>query len=96
MGGEGAGGVDISEDVTQVKTIANGMLAEAGPAGGAAALDDLAVEVVRCGAGELHAVASIMGGMGSQEVIKLVTHQLVPCAKTLIYNAIDSTTASVC
>ena len=30
-----------------------------------------------------------------KEVIKLVTQQLVPCGKTLVYNAIDSTTASL-
>ena len=29
------------------------------------------------------------------KVIKLVTQQFVPCGKTLVYNAIDSTTASL-
>ena len=27
------------------------------------------MEVVRCGGGELHAVAAVVGGMGSQEVV---------------------------
>ena len=48
--------------------------------------------MVRCGDGEAHAVASVLGAIGSQEVIKMVTKQFVPCEKTLIYNAAESTT----
>lgn len=92
--GVGMGGCDVAEDATRLKCIANGILAEIG-VGSLGVLDDLTMEVVRCGGGELHAVASVIGGIGSQEVIKLVTRQFVPCGKTLVYNAIDSTTASL-
>lgn len=88
------GGCDMAEDVTRLKCIANGILSEIG-VGSLGVLDDLTMEMVRCGGGELHAVASVVGGVGSQEVIKLVTQQFVPCGKTLVYNAIDSTTASL-
>ena len=54
-------------------------------------LDDLIEEAVRCGGSELHAVASVMGGIGAQEVIKIVTQQYVPCARTLVYDATKST-----
>lgn len=54
--------------------------------------DDLAAEVVRCGAGELHTVAAIMAGMAAQEAIKVLTKQFVPLSGTLLYNGIASTT----
>uniref|UniRef100_A0A7S0XEG0 NEDD8-activating enzyme E1 regulatory subunit n=1 Tax=Mantoniella antarctica TaxID=81844 RepID=A0A7S0XEG0_9CHLO len=85
---------EVVVDVTRLKCIANGILAEIG-VGSLGVLDDLTTEVVRSGGGELHAVASVVGGVGSQEIIKLVTRQFVPCGKTLVYNAIDSTTASI-
>ena len=46
------------------------------------------------GGGET-AVAAVVGGVGSQEVIKLVTGQFVPVAKTLVYDAAEGTTACV-
>lgn len=45
----------------------------------------------RFGAGELHCVAAVVGGMAAQEAIKLITHQFVPLAGCLIYNAMSST-----
>ena len=50
-------------------------------------------EMCRFGAGELHCVAAVMGGLASQEAIKLITRQFVPVAGTLIYNAMASTTS---
>ena len=64
--GVGMGGCDVAEDVTRLKCIANGILAEIG-VGSLGVLDDLTMEMVRCGGGELHAVASVVGGVGSQE-----------------------------
>jgi len=51
-------------------------------------------EVLRCDLHELHAIASIMGGIAAQEVIKVITKQFVPCNNTFIYNGIDMTTGS--
>ncbi|KAF5195388.1 Nedd8-activating enzyme e1 regulatory subunit axr1 [Thalictrum thalictroides] len=38
---------------------------------------------------ELHAVAAFIGGIASQEVIKLITKQFVPMSGTFIFNGID-------
>ncbi|TGZ63666.1 hypothetical protein CRM22_006767 [Opisthorchis felineus] len=53
---------------------------------------DYVNEMCRFGGGELHSVAAFMGGIVSQEVIKLLTHQFVPITKPLIYNAIAQRT----
>jgi NEDD8-activating enzyme E1 regulatory subunit len=47
----------------------------------------------RFGASQLHCLGAIVGGVAAQEAIKLVTHQFVPLAGTLIYNAMSSTSA---
>uniref|UniRef100_A0A914YHK8 NEDD8-activating enzyme E1 regulatory subunit n=1 Tax=Panagrolaimus superbus TaxID=310955 RepID=A0A914YHK8_9BILA len=43
-------------------------------------------EICRYGAAEPHVIASIIGGIVSQEAIKLVTHQYVPVNNTFIYD----------
>lgn len=43
-------------------------------------------EICRYGAGEPHIIASILGGIVSQEAIKLATHQYVPVDGTFIYD----------
>jgi len=52
-------------------------------------------EMVRYGGDEIHTVASFMGGVTSQEVIKLITHQYVPIDNTFIYNANISATTTI-
>lgn len=58
-------------------------------------LDDKITEFCRYGGGELHSVASYIGGVASQEVIKVITHQYVPINNTYIYNGLTSTSATV-
>ncbi|KAE9419806.1 hypothetical protein Angca_004195, partial [Angiostrongylus cantonensis] len=43
-------------------------------------------EICRYGAGEIHVVASLIGGIVAQEVIKLATNQYVPLDNTFIYD----------
>ncbi|KAK5975309.1 NEDD8-activating enzyme E1 regulatory subunit, partial [Trichostrongylus colubriformis] len=43
-------------------------------------------EICRYGAGELHVIASLIGGIVAQEVIKLATNQYVPLDNTFIYD----------
>ncbi|KAJ1981370.1 hypothetical protein H4R34_002099 [Dimargaris verticillata] len=43
---------------------------------------------------ELHNLAAWVGGVVAQEVVKLITHQYVPLANTLVVNGVDSTTQS--
>ncbi|KAI9338515.1 ThiF family protein [Obelidium mucronatum] len=52
--------------------------------------DDVIHEMVRAGASELHTMASFMGGVCSQEAIKLITGQYVPLNNTFVYNGMKS------
>ena len=52
-------------------------------------------EITRCGAGEVHTIAAVIGGIISEEAIKVITKQFVPLKGTLIFNAIRSTTLVV-
>ena len=45
-------------------------------------------EIVRYGAGELHNVAALIGGVASQEAVKLITGQYVPLNKVFVWNGI--------
>mmetsp|Transcript_1601 Transcript_1601/g.1884 ORF Transcript_1601/g.1884 Transcript_1601/m.1884 type:complete len:539 (-) Transcript_1601:553-2169(-) len=49
---------------------------------------DHASEMVRFGAAELHNIAALMGGIASQEIVKLLTRQYTPLNNTYIYNGI--------
>jgi amyloid beta precursor protein binding protein 1 len=51
-------------------------------------------EVVRCAGAELQNIAALLGGVGGQEVIKLITHQYLPLDNTLIFDGISSKTAA--
>jgi amyloid beta precursor protein binding protein 1 len=85
---------DVESDVPLLKHCASQLLAELRPHGLPASYaipDELFFEVCRCGAGEVHTVASIVGGVGAQEVIKLVTAQFVPLNNFYIYNGLDGT-----
>ncbi|KNC73098.1 hypothetical protein SARC_14342, partial [Sphaeroforma arctica JP610] len=52
--------------------------------------DDYLHEICRYGGNEMHSIAAVMGGLGSQEAIKLITGQFVPIENTLIYNGLDN------
>ena len=49
----------------------------------------------RYGGAELHTVSAILGGIASQEAVKLITHQFVPVNNTFVYNGINGTTAAL-
>ena len=55
--------------------------------------DDHVAEVVRFGGSELHNVAALLGGMVSQEAIKLITRQYIPLNNTYVFNGIAGTGA---
>jgi len=52
-----------------------------------------AVELARYGNAEIHNIASVVGGVASQEAVKIITGQYVPLNHTYIYNGIASTGA---
>ncbi|EFO21305.1 hypothetical protein LOAG_07183 [Loa loa] len=43
-------------------------------------------EMCRYGASELHVIASLIGGITAQEVIKLITHQYIPLNNTFVFD----------
>lgn len=49
----------------------------------------------RYGGAELHTVSAILGGIASQEAVKLITHQFVPVNNAFVYNGINGTTAAL-
>ncbi|KAI4322556.1 hypothetical protein L6164_022237 [Bauhinia variegata] len=78
----------MEEDIPRLKSTATGLLGDLG-CNGAPLAEDLISEMCRFGAAELHAVAALVGGIASQEVIKLITRQFVPMLGTFIFNGID-------
>ncbi|XP_061348767.1 NEDD8-activating enzyme E1 regulatory subunit AXR1-like isoform X1 [Gastrolobium bilobum] len=78
----------MDEDIPRLKSTAIGLLNDLG-CNGATLAEDLINEMCRFGASELHAVAALVGGIASQEVIKLITRQFVPMSGTYIFNGID-------
>jgi len=58
-------------------------------------LEDLVSEFCRWGGGELHTIASVMGGIASQEAIKAVTHQYLPLNNTFVFNGQNGTTSAL-
>ncbi|CAL5403458.1 unnamed protein product [Camellia sinensis] len=79
---------EMDEDISRLKITAVGLLSDLG-CNGSTLTEDLINEMCRYGAAELHAVAAFIGGIASQEVIKLITRQFVPMSGTFIFNGID-------
>nr|POE51828.1 nedd8-activating enzyme e1 regulatory subunit [Quercus suber] len=50
----------------------------------------LCLELVRAGGGELHNIASLTGGLVSQEIIKVITKQYIPVDNTCVFDGIAS------
>lgn len=91
-GGDKANSMD--SDIGVMKTIVSNLLNtwELPPG---IVRDDCIVELCRYGGAELHSVAAFMGGVASQEVVKVLTHQFVPLNNTLIYSAVTCTALTV-
>lgn len=85
---------DVEGDVPQFKQFVGEVLKMLGLYGGSCPIEDDAIhEFCRWGGAEMHAIASVMGGVASQEAIKAVTHQYVPLNNTFIFNGATGTTA---
>jgi len=54
---------------------------------------ELTFDTARCGGGELHAVAAVVGGFAAQEGIKLLTRQFVPVGGALVFEGGRGVTA---
>nr|XP_002124435.1 NEDD8-activating enzyme E1 regulatory subunit-like [Ciona intestinalis] len=87
---------DIDIDVTRLKNCVQELTRSWGVPGLVEAMsDDYVQEICRVGAAEIHSVASYMGGVAAQEVIKLITAQYVPIVGVYIYNGLKSTSVSL-
>jgi amyloid beta precursor protein binding protein 1 len=60
------------------------------PLGNVADLSNICKELTRYGNAEVHTVASVVGGVASQEAVKIITGQYVPLNNTYVYNGIVS------
>ena len=81
----------LESDIAQLRGIVTTLLQEWGLLSDYTMSDEYLHEFCRYGAAELHSVAAYVGGVASQEVIKIVTRQYVPINNTYIYNAASST-----
>eukprot|EP01062_Namystynia_karyoxenos_P073184 TRINITY_DN70021_c0_g1_i1.p1 TRINITY_DN70021_c0_g1~~TRINITY_DN70021_c0_g1_i1.p1 ORF type:complete len:563 (+),score=203.54 TRINITY_DN70021_c0_g1_i1:73-1761(+) len=84
---------ETAADVEELERIVRAVLAENQCS--AAIPREHAKEWCRFGHSELHSIASIIGGVAAQEVIKLVTRQRVPLDNTFIFNGITNTAAVI-
>ncbi|CAN8285303.1 unnamed protein product [Cochlearia groenlandica] len=84
----------IDNDASKLKAIAMSLFSEMG-CDGYVLPEELCNEMCRFGASELHVVAAFVGGIASQEVIKLITKQFVPMFGTFIFNGIDHKSQSL-
>jgi len=51
-------------------------------------------EIVRSGGGEVHNIASVVGGIGSQEALKFLVGQYIPVNNTIIFNGIHGSSST--
>ena len=91
---------DVVDDCAQLRACVSEAAREVGlppPAGGATSPvpDELVAEFCRWGGAEMHSIASVMGGIASQEAIKAATHQYLPLNNTFIFNGLNGTTATL-
>ncbi|KAH9250683.1 hypothetical protein BASA81_011535 [Batrachochytrium salamandrivorans] len=80
---------DIDTDTQSLGVLVSQLHQENNVSGVTINLDQTS-EIVRAGGCELHNIASIIGGIASQEAIKLLTGQYTPVDNTVIFNGIRS------
>jgi len=80
---------ELAADLPLLRTAANAVAAQL-HVDPARISGDLLHELARYGGGESHATGSLLGGVASQEVLKLMTGKWVPFNNTWVYNGIGS------
>ncbi|KAG0332286.1 NEDD8-activating enzyme E1 regulatory subunit [Podila horticola] len=83
-------GENWEEDVDQLHHNVTTLLQDWGITKENAVSKDLTHEICRYGVGSIHNIASFMGGVVSQEIIKLITHQYIPMNNTFIFDGASS------
>lgn len=92
----GTTGDSFDSDCSQLKSFLSSLLDEWGlNTSSAESIDDKLTEMCRYGGGSVHSIAAYVGGVASQEVIKVITRQYVPINNTYIYSGVNSTSVTV-
>ena len=85
---------EVEDDVSLLKTCVTNLMQDSGVMAGPLNVKaEIVQEMCRFGNSEPHSMAAFMGGVGSQEVIKILTHQYIPVNNTYIFNGISSSSA---
>jgi len=85
---------EVDSDVAKLHKVVGELLGELG-IGSSTVEDKYIREMVRYGGAELHTIAALIGGVASQEIIKLVARQYTPIDNTFIFNGLNSTSLTV-
>jgi amyloid beta precursor protein binding protein 1 len=80
----------LEADASLVGQEITALVAEMGLQGYDGIMDPVkhSAEMTRYGAAELHNIASLVGGVASQETVKIITHQYTPQNNTFVFNGI--------
>jgi len=81
----------LAGDLAALTKMASGIV-ESYKAEGVTADPKMLEEIVRYGGCELHTTSSVLGGIASQEAVKLLTRQYAPLSNTLIYDGLHGKT----
>lgn len=84
---------EAQADFENLKTVALKLLEELELDPEEVGLDEYLKETCRFGGSQIHNTAAFIGGVASQEIIKLVTKQWHPVDNTFVYNGITGTSA---
>ncbi|KAJ3091270.1 NEDD8-activating enzyme E1 regulatory subunit [Quaeritorhiza haematococci] len=84
---------EVESDINLLKKCVTALLSKWGVTSTSVS-DDHIHEMVRAGGSELHNISALMGGIASQEVIKLITKQYIPLDNTLVFNGMKSTSST--
>jgi len=84
---------EVESDIPLLKTVVTGLLAEFG-VDADKITNDYIHEICRFGASETHGIASYIGGVTAQEVLKLTTEKWTPLTNTHIFSGLNCTSHS--
>lgn len=90
----GDGEAALSADVAELTQVAARIL-ETYKAQGVSLDPKMVEEIVRYGGAEIHTTSSVLGGIASQEAVKLLTKQYSPLNNTLIYDGLHGKTQTL-
>lgn len=79
---------NIDGDFPKLKAIVNGIMQQVSESGEHTIEDSYVKEIIRYSDSQLHTISAFLGGVASQEAIKLLIKQYTPLNHTFIYDGI--------